>query len=71
VPAARQDCAGSIPHVNIYGIECYNYSSSADSATPREFVLALKPATEYAFEFLRSWKFSLNEIGRLGKSVWP
>jgi len=21
---------------NIYGIECYNYSSSADSATPRD-----------------------------------
>ena len=25
-----------IPHANVYGIECYNYSSSADSATPRD-----------------------------------
>ena len=23
-----------IPRTNVYGIECYNYSSSADSATP-------------------------------------
>jgi len=23
-----------IPRANVYGIECYNYSSSADSATP-------------------------------------
>jgi len=25
-----------IPRENVYGIECYNYSSSADSATPRD-----------------------------------
>ena len=25
-----------IPRANVYGIECYNYSSSADSATPRD-----------------------------------
>ena len=25
-----------IPCANVYGIECYNYSSSADSATPRD-----------------------------------
>jgi len=25
-----------IPHANVYGIECYNYSSSADNATPRD-----------------------------------
>ena len=35
----------------------------------KQFVPALKPATEYAFEFLSSWEFSLNVMGRL-KSVW-
>ena len=25
-----------IPHTNVYGIECYNYSFSADSDTPRD-----------------------------------
>jgi len=25
-----------IPHVNVYGIECCNYLSSTDSATPRD-----------------------------------
>jgi len=27
-----------IPRANVYGIECYNYSSSADSATPRDWL---------------------------------
>ena len=27
-----------IPRANVYGIECYNYSSFADSATPRDWL---------------------------------
>ena len=27
-----------IPRANVYGVECYNYSSSADSATPRDWL---------------------------------
>ena len=27
-----------IPCANVYGIECYNYSSSADSATPSDWL---------------------------------
>jgi len=27
-----------IPRANVYGIECYNHSSSADSATPRHWL---------------------------------
>jgi len=36
LPNKLEVSIGHIPHVNVYGIECYNYSSSADSATPRD-----------------------------------
>jgi len=47
-----------IPHTNIYGIECYNYSSSADSATPRHWLHHINaPCIEHGAIENRVWMY--------------